>query len=247
MSETTDTMGEVVVEHPAPGVALVRMQAPERKNAFTGSSARALHDALRAVDSDDTVGAVVLTGTAEAFCAGAHRELLSAVGRGEPQALSDIAVVYELFEVMRNSSVPIIAAVRGPAVGAGLNLVLAADVRVVAEDAYLRSMFVANGIHPGGAHLQMLHRIGGREATTVMAVLDEPVSGAEFARRGWATEARSGPEVESRAVALAQRAGRAPKLARLIKASSITTLDMPSAEAAEFEGRHQRETLSASS
>ncbi|OBF27996.1 enoyl-CoA hydratase/isomerase family protein [Mycobacterium sp. ACS4331] len=246
MSEQGADMAEVVIEHPAPGVALIRMQAPERKNALTGDSARALLAALRSVDDDATIGALVLAGTADAFCAGAHRELLSAVGHGEPQALSDIANVYELFEVMRNSRVPIIAAVRGAAVGAGLNLVLAADVRVVAEDAYLRSMFVANGIHPGGAHLQMLHRIGGREAATLMAVLDDPVSGADFARRGWAADALPGTEVEARAVALAQRAGRAPALARLIKASASATLDMASAEAAAFEGRHQRRTLSSS-
>ena len=203
-------MTEILIEHPAPGVALVRLCAPERKNALTGDSARALRDALASVGSDPDVGAMVLAGVDNAFCAGAHRELLTAVGRGEPQAREDIDVVYDLFEVMRNSPVPIIAAVRGAAVGAGLNLVLAADVRVVAEDAYLRSMFVANGIHPGGAHLKMLDGIGGREATTLLAVLDEPVSGAEFARRGWATEALPAADVEERAVALARRAGRAP-------------------------------------
>lgn len=236
-------MSDVLIERPASGVALVRMCAPERKNALTGDSARALLDALREVDADTTVGAMVLTGTADAFCAGAHRDLLTAVGNGEPQAVSDITTVYELFEVMRHSPVPIIAAVRGAAVGAGLNLVLAADVRIVAENAYLRSMFVANGIHPGGAHLQMLDRIGGREATTLMAVLDEPVSGADFARRGWAAAALPGEEVEARALALAKRAGRAAVLARLIKASAVATITLPSNEAADYEAGHQRATL----
>jgi enoyl-CoA hydratase/carnithine racemase len=103
---------------------------------------------------------------------------------------------------------------------------------------------VANGIHPGGAHLQMLDRIGGREATTLMAVLDEPLSGADFADRGWA-EAWPGGEVESRAVALAQRAGRAPALARLIKDSAVATAGLSTADAAAYEGAHQRATLAA--
>ena len=236
-------MSEVIVERPEAGVALIRLNAPERKNALTGDSARALLTALRDADADAAVGAVVLTGTADAFCAGAHLALLTAVGRDEPQAISDITAVYDLFEVMRNSRPPIIAAVRGAAVGAGLNLVLAADVRVVADDAYLRSMFVANGIHPGGAHLQMLHRIGGQEAVTLMAVLDEPVRGAEFACRGWAAAALPSDEVEARAVAMAKRAGNAPDLARLIKASSRMTVPMPAAAAAEYEARHQRRTL----
>jgi enoyl-CoA hydratase len=238
-------MSEVMIERPYEGVALVRMCAPERKNAFTGATARALRDALQAVDADPGIGALVLTGTTDAFCAGAHRDLLAAVGRGEPQAVSDIEVVYDIFEVMRNSRVPIIAAVCGSAVGAGLNLVLAADVRVVADDAYLRSMFVANSIHPGGAHLQMLDRMGGREAVTLMAVLDEPLSGAEFARRGWAAEALPAEEVEARALALARRAGRAPELARLIKQSSRATADLSAVEAADYEGRQQRTTLTA--
>ncbi|MGE2730739.1 enoyl-CoA hydratase/isomerase family protein [Mycolicibacterium vaccae] len=238
-------MNEVVTEYPAPGVALVRMCAPERKNALTGDSARELLSALRAVDADPDVGSLILAGTPEAFCAGAHRDLLEAVGRGETQAADDITDVYELFEMMRTSRVPIIAAVRGAAVGAGLNLVLAADVRVVAENAYLRSMFVANSIHPGGAHLQMLDRLGGREAMTLMAVLDEPLSGVAFAGKGWAAEVLPDHEVENRAVALARRAGRAAGLARLIKASAAATVGIPSAEAAAYEGAHQRKTLAA--
>ncbi|MGE2833283.1 enoyl-CoA hydratase/isomerase family protein [Mycobacterium sp. SMC-4] len=236
-------MNEVMIEHPAPGVAVVRMCAPERKNALTGDSARQLLAALRAVDADEEVGALILTGTPEAFCAGAHRDLLDAVSCGEPQATADISDVYELFEVMRTSRVPIIAAVRGAAVGAGLNLALAADVRVVADNAYLRSMFVANSIHPGGAHLQMLERLGGREATTLMAILDEPLSGAAFAERGWAAEALPDHEVENRALALARRAGRAAGLARLIKASAAVTAEMSSAAAAAYEGARQRKTL----
>jgi enoyl-CoA hydratase len=238
-------MTEVVVESPAPGVVLIRLCAAHRKNALTGTSARELLGALRSVADDPTIGALVLAGTDTAFCAGAHRELLSAVGRGEPAALDDISAVYDVFEVMRTSPVPIIAAVQGAAVGAGLNLVLAADVRIVADNAYLRSMFVANSIHPGGAHLKMLEGIGGREAVTLMAVLDEPLSGADFAKAGWATHALPAAEVEDRAIALAQRAGRAPALARLIKSSAHLTTTMTTPEAASYEGRQQQATLSA--
>lgn len=236
-------MNDVAVERPSAGVILIRLTAPERKNALTGASARALHAALTTAVADDSVGAIVLAGTENAFCAGAHRDLLSAVGSGAEEALTDISVVYDLFEVMRDSRVPIIAAVRGSAVGAGLNLVLAASVRVVADDAYLRSMFVANGIHPGGAHLQMLEGIGGREAASLMAVLDEPLSGAEFARRGWATCALPASEVDDRAVALAVRAGRAPWLARLITSSIAETATMTARDAAAYEGARQRTTL----
>ncbi|MGV9864065.1 enoyl-CoA hydratase/isomerase family protein [Rhodococcus koreensis] len=236
-------MSEVLIERPEGGVAVIRMNAAERKNAFTGDSARALLAALDEVNRDESVGVCILAGTAEAFCAGAHRELLAAVGRGEPQALEDISAVYRTFDVIRESPVPVIAAVRGPAVGAGLNLVLAADLRIVATDAYLRSMFVANSIHPGGAHLKMLDGIGGREAVTSLAVLDTPYSGEDFAARGWAQKAVPAHDVETDALALARNAARKPALARMIKASAVVTSEMSMTDAASHEADMQRITL----
>jgi enoyl-CoA hydratase len=238
-------MSEVTIERPESGVAIVRMTTSAPKNAFTGVSAVDLLAAIGAVAEDTDVAVMILAGTEEAFCAGAHRDLLAAVGRGEPSALRDIAAVYDIFDAMRTAPIPIIAAVRGPAVGAGLNLVLAADIRIIADDAYLRSMFHANAIHPGGAHLKMLHDIGGREAAAVMALLDEPITGADFAARGWAWQAVPATQVEASALALARRAARNPALTRLMKATALATVDMPMAQAAQLEGTRQQATLSA--
>lgn len=226
------------------GVAVVRMCADDRKNALTGDSARELRAALAELEADQGIAAVVITGGAS-FCAGAHRELLDAAGQGEPWAISDLQDVYGIFSDLRAMTVPTVAAVRGPAVGAGLNIALAADVRVVAANAYLRSMFVSNRIHPGGAHLHMLSRLGGVEAAVYLASLDNPVSGADFARMGLAALSVSDDEAETAAIRIARRAAVAPELARSIKSSIGFSRGMAVEDAARYEAAAQMLTLSA--
>lgn len=238
------TMSEVVVEHPQPGVAVVRMQAPERKNAYTGPFARELKNALDSVASDSSIAAMILTG-GQAFCAGAHRDLLAGAGAGDAACLADLEDVYATFDALRDVGAVTVAAVCGPAVGAGLNLALACDVRVVATDAYLRSMFLANSIHPGGGHLRMLLDCAGPQATTVMAILDEPVDGAEALRLGLAHASVPAAEAESTALTMVRRAADQPELARLMKRSMAETAAIAPRSAAVIEGRLQARTLRA--
>ncbi|MGK0741599.1 enoyl-CoA hydratase/isomerase family protein [Leucobacter sp. Z1108] len=237
---------EVRIEHPEnfPGLAILRLDAPDRKNALTGDSAREIRAAFAELEADLDIAALVITGGAS-FCAGAHRSLLEAAGREEPGALTDMRDVYGVFSDMRALHVPIIAAVCGPAVGAGFNIALAADVRVVADDAYFRSMFIANQIHPGGAHLRMLRDLGGIEIATYLAVLDNPMSGSEFAQRGLASRAVPAESVEHEALRLAGRAAAQPGLARLIKESISATAAMDVEDAADYEASKQAETLAA--
>jgi enoyl-CoA hydratase len=239
---------EVLVEEVPglPGMKIVRLDAADRKNALTGDSARGMREALARVDADETVAVVIITG-GPAFCAGAHRDLLDGVAAGESWAMRDIADVYGIFTDMRAMQVPTIAAVRGPAVGAGLNIALAADVRVVAENAYLRSMFVANQIHPGGGHLRMLSDIGGPEVAYLMGVLDQRLTGAEFVAAGLASTSVDDGEVESTAIDLARAVAAEPVLGRLIKKSLQETATGEVEDASRLEGQRQQGTLRARS
>jgi enoyl-CoA hydratase len=114
---------------------------------------------------------------------------------------------------------PTVAAVRGAAVGAGLNLALAADVRIVAEDARLASGFVQIGLHPGGGHFTLLARLVGAEAAAALGVFGEAVDGRRAREIGLAWETVPDAEVEERAVALATAAASDPPLARAAAAS----------------------------
>jgi len=238
---------EINVETPLPGVVVIRMHAIARRNALTGPFARHLAGAVREVSADPRVGALVLTGGTTAFCGGAHRDVLAAASRQEPEALADLKDIYDTFDAVRHSPCITIASVCGPAVGAGLNLALACDVRVVARDAHLQSMFIHNQMHPGGGHLRMLLDVAGPEMAVLMAALDVPVSGADAVSTGLAHVAVDADMTESHALSIARRAGQAPALVRQVKDSIQVSAALDVASAARREGELQMQSLRARS
>jgi enoyl-CoA hydratase len=234
---------ELSIDRPQEGTALLRLEAPERRNAFTGDLARELVGALRDLEADPGVGAVVISGGPEAFCAGAHRELLAGVAAGHPDAERDIAAVYAVFAALRSMSTVTVAAVCGPAVGAGLNLALACGLRVLGDNAYLRSMFIANGIHPAGGHLRMLRDVGGRALAVRMAALDEPLDAAAAVATGLGLGPCDPSEAEAYALRTVRRAGGNARLARLINGSVERLESLPVEAAADEEAHLQKQTL----
>jgi len=148
------------------GVATITLDAPDRRNALTRSMARELAAACDEVDADASVGAVVVQGAGGFFCAGGDRDTLAAAGRdpAEPEAYSGLGDVYRSFARVGELEPPTIAAIRGGAVGAGLNLAFATDLRIVAREAKIISGFLPIGLHPGGGHGVLLGRTGQREA-----------------------------------------------------------------------------------
>jgi len=236
-------MSEILVEHARPGVVVIRLDAPSRRNALRGDMARDFVAACRAVKASPEVGAAVITGGPVAFCAGADRALLSAVASGDPDAEADLLAVYEMFDVLRDLRVPTIAAVCGAAVGAGLNLALACSLRVAGENARLESGFVRNGIHPAGGHLRMLRGIGGRALAVRMAVLDEPLTAEQATAAGLVLGSCAADRAEAWAVELATRAGQNPALARWITESVDAVAGLGEADAAQLEADAQRRSL----
>ena len=213
------------------GVAVVSLCAPERRNALTPGMAAELVAACEAVDADPAVGAVVVRGEGGYFCAGAHRDTISGAGAdplGEP-AHSSLSIVYRSFVRVGELEAPVIAAVRGAAVGAGVNLAFAADLRVVADDARLLPGFLRIGLHPGGGYFVLSGRLAGREATAAMGLFGEEVSGRRAVELGFAWEALPDDEVEDRALELARRAAADPELSRRAARSLRNELGPPSA------------------
>ena len=125
-------------------VALVTVNDPDRRNAVTDEMSHQLLVAVQRAESDPGVHALVITGAGKAFCAGAD---LSALGVAAEDGLLRI---YDGFLAIGACTLPTIAAVNGPAVGAGLNLALAADVRIAGPQAMFDPRFQKLGIHPGG-------------------------------------------------------------------------------------------------
>lgn len=196
-------------------IATITLDAHERRNALSVEMSRELIDAARTAEGDDSVGAVIVTG-GQHFCAGAVRGVLADVGSDpvEDGAYRDLETVYRAFTTIGTIGLPTIAAVRGAAVGAGLNLAMATDLRIVSTTARLLPGFAQIGIHPGGGHLSLLHRTAGRETAAAMGLFGEEVRGDQAVARGLAWAAVDDDAVEQTAREVAARVAADPQLSR---------------------------------
>lgn len=172
-------MTEVLLER-HDGVAVITLNVPDRRNALTLPISAALVDAVRACEEDTSVRAIVVTGAPPAFCAGAD---LTALGDAHEEGLRNI---YAGFLAFANCSLPTIAAVNGAAVGAGLNLALACDVRLVGPKAKFDARFLQIGIHPGGGMTWMLQRAVNRQTAVAMTLLGQILDADAAVRAGLA-------------------------------------------------------------
>jgi enoyl-CoA hydratase len=189
----------------AEGVAVVTLDAPDRRNALTLPMVDEVTAALDTVESDPTVGAIVVTGTAPAFCAGAD---LSHLGESQREGLLRI---YEGFLRIGRSPLPTIAAVNGAAVGAGVNLALVCDVIVAGASARFDTRFLQLGIHPGGGHTWMLQRRVGPQAAAAMVLFGQVLDGRAAADTGLAWDCVADDELQAVARSMAAVAAAAPR------------------------------------
>jgi enoyl-CoA hydratase len=197
-------MAEVRIDI-ADGVAVVTLDAPDRRNALTLPMVDEIAAALDAAEADGSVGAVVVTGASPAFCAGAD---LSHLGDSQREGLRHI---YEGFLRVGRSPLPTVAAVNGAAVGAGVNLALVCDVIVAAESARFDTRFLQLGIHPGGGHTWMLQRLVGPQAAAAMVLFGQVLDGRQAAATGLAWSWVPDGELVATARDMASVAAAAPR------------------------------------
>ena len=160
-------------------VATLTLQHPGRRNALTLELADALG---AAVDQAEAMGAgaMIITGEGEAFCAGAD---LDELARAEGP---ELVRVYRSFSKVYQSAIPSIAAVNGPAVGAGFNLALCCDVILASPDAVFDAGFLRLNVHPGGGASWLLQRRLGLQAANAFILFMEKMTGDEAANLGLA-------------------------------------------------------------
>lgn len=209
-------MSDVLLEVRNDGVAVLTLAAAQRRNAITLAMAQDLGAACERIDANDAVGAVVLVSEGPAFCAGADRDLLRRIAAdvSAEQAYRDIEQIYGAFARVSKLRPPSIAAIQGPAIGAGLNLALSTDLRIAAHDARLASGFLGLGMHPGGGHFSLVGRAGGPGTAAALGLFGIELDGREAVERGLAWESHSAELVVPRCLELAAAAAARPALAR---------------------------------
>lgn len=221
-------------------VAILTLDDPERRNALSAPMVDEIIATTGALEADGTVGALVVTGAPPAFCSGADLGNLAALGEGERDP-EGVRAIYDGFLRLYDSTLPTVAAVNGPAVGAGMNLALACDVRIAGSSARFDARFLRIGLHPGGGHVWLLERAIGPQAAAALNLFGERLDGARAAEVGLAWEYVTDDAVVDRAVELATRAAEAPReLAARVKATLRHAPWQPAFEdAVRFELEHQ--------
>jgi 2-(1,2-epoxy-1,2-dihydrophenyl)acetyl-CoA isomerase len=224
------------------GVITLTMNRPEVLNAFNDLMLQELTEAVEAAAQDEAVRCVVLTGAGRAFGAGQDLSGFgSAHASGEPFKVSKhLAKYHRLLLVMREMPKPVIAAIRGVAAGISLNIALACDMRIAADNARLLEAFARIGLVPDGGGGYTLPRLVGLGKALEMSMLADEVSGPEAERIGLVNKCVPLAEFEETTKAFAKRLAEGPTRSYgLIKELMYKSLDMNFQASLHLEGQLQ--------
>ncbi len=209
-------MSEVVLKSLDAGVLRLTLNRPEKKNAITQAMYQALAEAMEEAARDSAVRAVLFLGAGDSFCAGNDIGDFIAIASGgtAPAEMS----VFRFLKAMAEFDKPVVAGVRGRAVGIGVTLLLHCDMVVVADDALLSVPFVNLALAPEAASSILLPAVIGHQRAFEMIALGEPITGDHAFAWGLANRAVASGDVEAVAQRLAEAlASRAPGSLRATK------------------------------
>ncbi|MGC5698690.1 2,3-dehydroadipyl-CoA hydratase [Pseudomonas sp. NFXW11] len=216
------------------GIRLITLQRPEVLNALNTALLTELATALDEAQQDPQTHAVVLTGSRQAFAAGA--DLREMAERDLVGILNDPR--QRCWEQLRGFAKPLLAAVNGLALGGGCELALQADIIIAGEDARFGQPEINLGIMPGAGATQRLPRCVGKSLAMQMILTGEPIGAQHALRAGLVSEVTQPERVVERALHLARLiASKAPLAVRLAKEALLKAMDTDLASGLRFE-RH---------
>ena len=226
---------EAIRYETADGIATVTLNRPDVHNAMNEVMRRELTQCFTGLATDDVVRVVVVTGTGErAFSAGA--DIREFVAPQVPTAFRESRKRVDFRQAMERCSQPIIAAVRGYAFGGGLELALACDIRIAADDAQLGLTEVNLAIIPGGGGTQRLPRLIGRGKALEMILTGARISASEALAIGLVERVVPAADVLAHAQTLARTlADKAPVALRYAKEAVVKGLELPLADGLRLE------------
>ena len=202
-------MTEVLCEKPRDGVALVRINRPQVKNAINMRVRELLTEHFTRLGGDDDVRCIVLTGNEEAFVAGADIGEMAELTATEQMLRRN----HLHWRAIATCPKPVIAAVNGFALGGGCELAMHADIIIAGEGARFGQPEIRVGIMPGAGGTQRLTRAVGKFKAMKMILTGEPVTAAEAEAMGLVSEVVADAEVLERALKMAERIAAMPPLA----------------------------------
>lgn len=217
-------MTKVRLESPDGGLRLITLTDPDRRNAMGREMGTQLRRAVADVAADAGSRVLVVTGEGPAFCAGADLpELFGDADRPPAETHDELQRYYRAFLDVHALELPTIAAVRGPAVGAGLNLAMACDIRVAGRDATFGATFARIGLHPGGGCTLFLVRTVGASRALRTLLLGDSVDAERAVAWGLAEGPHDDPLEAAMELATAIAATDAGLARHIKRAVSVAT------------------------
>lgn len=234
--------GPVLLEGKHEGIATLVMNRPDRLNALNTDLGLALSEALSRLAEDESVRVIVLTGAGRAFCAGGDLDLIGkgrASGRAqelEPLLRAGMQIVVKI----RTMPQPVIAAVNGAAAGAGMNIALAADIRIAAEEASFGENFAKVGLFPDYGGTYFLPQLVGPAKAAELFYTGDMIDAKTAFRLGLVNQIVPATQLEAEVRNLAQKIAQGPSLAiRAVKKTLFASGQNALSDALENEVREQ--------
>jgi enoyl-CoA hydratase len=225
----------ILVETPAPGVGLVRLNRPQALNALNSQLTGEVFDALEAFDRDDSVRCMVLTGSDKAFAAGADIKQMENTDTVTMFAGQDFTDWTRLTKIRK----PIIAAVSGWALGGGCEMAMMCDMIIASETAKFGQPEITIGIMPGAGGTQRLTRAVGKALAMEIALANRHLTAGEALQYGLVNHVYPVDSYLSEAVKLAEKiAGMPGVAARMIKDAVNKAFELSLSEGLSYEKRN---------
>ncbi|MBI3453454.1 MAG: enoyl-CoA hydratase/isomerase family protein [Rhodospirillales bacterium] len=219
-----NALPEVLLDRPADGIALLRINRPEARNALNLAVRQQLSENFRTLGVAPDVRCIVLTGDREAFAAGADIKDMAEAGAIDMMLRN----THLLWQAIAECPKPVIAAVNGFALGGGCELAMHADLIVAGEGASFGQPEVRVGIMPGAGGTQRLTRAVGKFKAMKILLTGEPVTAREAEAMGMVSEVVPDDQVLDTALKLAGKIARMPPLAvQQIKEVMLAGQDAP--------------------
>ena len=229
-------------------IALLTLNRPDTRNALSGEAMfSAFEDLFERLNADMQIRAAVLTGAGSAFCSGgnvAEMRDRSGMFGGTPEQIAAHyrAGIQRIPRAFQALQVPIIAAVNGPAIGAGNDLACMCDIRIASSSARFAESFVKVGIVPGDGGCWLLPRVVGASKAAELALTGDSIDAAEALRIGLVSQVVAPEALLDAALVLAGRiAANPPQVLRwtkqLLQQARTSTLDQALDTAGALQGR----------
>lgn len=237
---SNETGQPVVVVKKDSGVAIVKMNRPDKLNAFSPELQDALIEALTDVKNDKTIRAVIITGEGKSFSAGGDLSTdIAPLADASPSAFNAyVDHNLGIYAIVHDMEKPVIAAINGYAVGAGLELAVSCDIRIAADNAKMGEVFVKLGLMPE-VGIWLLPRLVGLGKARLLVMTGDLLGAREAEGMGLVDVVVPSDKLMSEAEELATRLARGPVAVGIIKKAINESMTMSFEASLHYTGRMQ--------